>query len=35
LHIIKPEIDLPIDMDLHDEAVYNKAKENFETFKKN
>ncbi|MBK6936365.1 MAG: DUF1015 domain-containing protein [Chitinophagaceae bacterium] len=35
LHIIKPEIDLPETIDEHDEAVYNKAKENFETFKKN
>lgn len=35
LHIIKPEIDLPETIDEHDEAVYNKAKENFEKFKKN
>jgi len=33
LHIIKPEIDLPPDMDEHDEAVYNKAKENFEKYR--
>jgi len=35
LHIIKPEIDLPIDMDEHDQAVYEKAKENFLKFKSN
>lgn len=35
LHIIKPEIDLPVGIDEHDEAVYNKAKENFEKFQKN
>jgi len=35
LHIIKPEIDLPVDMDEHDEAVYNQAKINFEKFKTN
>ena len=29
-HVIKPEIDLPEDIDIHSEAVYNKAKENFE-----
>ncbi len=34
LHIIKPEIDLPEDVDIHSEAVYDKAKENFEKFKK-
>jgi len=34
LHIIKPEIDLPEDVNLYSEEVYNKAKENFETFKK-
>jgi uncharacterized protein (DUF1015 family) len=33
LHIIKPEIDLPEEMDHYDQAVYNKAKENFEMFK--
>jgi uncharacterized protein (DUF1015 family) len=33
LHIIKPEIDLPVEMDEHDEAVYQKAKENFDKFK--
>ncbi len=29
-HIIKPEIDLPEDIDIHSAAVYEKAKENFE-----
>jgi len=29
LHIIKPEIDLPADLDEHDQAVYEKARENF------
>lgn len=33
LHIIKPEIDLPVDIDCHDPKVYEKAKENFELFK--
>ncbi len=33
LHIIKPEIDLPENISLYDEAVYQKAKENFEKFK--
>ncbi len=33
LHIIKPEIDLPEDTDHYSEAVYLKAKENFEKFK--
>ncbi len=33
LHIIKPEIDLPEGINLYDEAVYQKAKENFEKFK--
>jgi len=28
LHVVKPEIDLPSDIDLHSEAVYNKGKEN-------
>lgn len=35
LHIIKPEIDLSPEIDEHDEAVYLKAKENFEKFKAN
>ncbi len=29
-HIIKPEIDLPEDIDIHSMPVYEKAKENFE-----
>jgi len=33
LHIIKPEIDLPESIDIHSEPVYNKAKENFQSFK--
>ncbi|MCF8378257.1 MAG: DUF1015 family protein [Bacteroidales bacterium] len=32
LHIIKPEIDLDPAMDVHDQAVYDKAKENFGLF---
>lgn len=32
LHVVKPEIDLPEDIDLHSEPVYNKAKENLEKF---
>jgi len=35
LHIIKPEIDLAENVNLHSEEVYNKAKENFEKFKDN
>jgi len=35
LHIIKPEIDLPENIDIHSEPVYNKAKENFTIFRKN
>lgn len=35
LHIIKPEIDLDINIDEHDESVYNKAKENFRKFREN
>lgn len=31
-HIIKPEIDFPIGTDEHDEAVYQKAAENFSMF---
>ncbi len=33
LHIIKPEIDLPEDVNLYSQEVYDKAKENFEKFK--
>ena len=32
LHIIKPEIDLPLDMDEHAPEVYEKALENFSRF---
>ncbi len=35
LHIIKPEIDLPVEMDEHDEAVYQQARINFDKFKAN
>jgi len=35
LYITKPEIDLPENIDEHDEQVYQKAKENFEKFQKN
>src|SRR5690606_7350595 len=34
-HIIKPEIDFPIGTDEHDEKVYLKAVENFNTFLEN
>jgi uncharacterized protein (DUF1015 family) len=34
LHIIKPEIDLPATIDLHSQPVYDKAKENFDLFRK-
>ncbi len=32
LHIGKPEVDLPKDVDLYDERVYQKARENFQSF---
>jgi uncharacterized protein (DUF1015 family) len=35
LHIIKPEIDLDPNIDVHSQPVYDKAKENFEKFQKN
>jgi len=35
LHIIKPEIDLPENTDIHSEPVYNMAKENLDLFRKN
>ncbi len=35
LHIIKPEIDLPVGTDEHDQSVYDKAKENLQKFKDN
>ncbi|MCC5932306.1 MAG: DUF1015 domain-containing protein [Cyclobacteriaceae bacterium] len=30
LHVVKPEIDLPLDLNPYDQAVYKKGKENFE-----
>jgi len=30
LHIVKPEVDLPLDIDLHSDVVYNKAKSNLD-----
>lgn len=30
LHVVKPEVDLPEDVDLHSEQVYKKGKENLE-----
>lgn len=30
LHVVKPEVDLPADVDLHSAIVYNKAKENLQ-----
>ena len=33
LHIIKPEIDLPKEMDIHSQPVYDKALENFNRFR--
>ncbi|NOU46639.1 MAG: DUF1015 domain-containing protein [Bacteroidales bacterium] len=35
LHIIKPEIDLPVETDIHSEAVYQKANENLAMFRSN
>jgi uncharacterized protein (DUF1015 family) len=35
LHIIKPEIDLEQDVDIHSNIVYNKAKENYNKFMQN
>ena len=35
LHIIKPEIDLDPEIDVHSQPVYDKAKENFEKFQAN
>lgn len=32
LHVTKSEIDLPADIDIHSQAVYEKAKENLEAF---
>ncbi len=33
LHIIKPEIDLPREIDIHSQPVYEKARENFNMFR--
>jgi len=33
LHIIKPEVDLPVGTDLYSQAVYDKAAENFRKFR--
>ncbi|MBN1186077.1 MAG: DUF1015 domain-containing protein [Bacteroidales bacterium] len=30
LHVVKPEVDLPLDVDIHSQVVYNKAKENLD-----
>ncbi len=30
LHVVKPEVDLPEDVDLHSDAVYQKGKENLD-----
>jgi uncharacterized protein (DUF1015 family) len=35
LHIIKPEIDLPEDIDHYAQEVYDKARDNFEMFREN
>ncbi|MEI7420611.1 MAG: DUF1015 family protein [Prolixibacteraceae bacterium] len=35
LHIIKPEIDLPVNTDEHDQVVYQKAADNLKLFKDN
>ncbi len=32
LHVIRPEIDLPEDVSLYDDSVYDKARENLESF---
>src|ERR1051326_5433662 len=32
LHITKSEIDLPLNIDTHSQAVYDKAKENLQSF---
>ena len=32
LHVCRPEIDLPEDVDIHDEAVYAKGRENLDGF---
>jgi uncharacterized protein (DUF1015 family) len=35
LHIIKPEIDLPVDMDEHAQEVYDQARTNLDKFRNN
>ncbi len=35
LHVVKPEVDLDVNIDLHSREVYNKAKENLNTLIKN
>ncbi len=30
LHVVKPEVDLPLDVNIHSDLVYNKAKENLD-----
>ena len=32
LHVVKPEIDLPVGTDLYSQPVYDRAKENFNKF---
>lgn len=33
LHVVKPEVDLPVGTDLYSQEIYNKAKENLERLK--
>ncbi len=33
LHVVKPEVDLPVGTDLYSQEIYDKARENFERFK--
>jgi uncharacterized protein (DUF1015 family) len=35
LHVVRPEIDLPDSVDIHDDSVYNKAVENLDKLVKN
>ncbi|MBC8385209.1 MAG: DUF1015 family protein, partial [Candidatus Cloacimonetes bacterium] len=35
LHVVKPEVDLPENIDFYDEKVYKKGKENLDNFIKN
>jgi uncharacterized protein (DUF1015 family) len=35
LHVVKPEVDLPTDVDLHSRKVYDKARENLDRLIKN